>query len=83
MNFVKLPISFFDGDKLKAIRSQKDGDNVILLYIMLIITAVKSNANGQLILCDSIPYDDKMLSGILNLPLAVVKNGLVVYPARN
>ena len=27
-------------------------------------------------LCEGIPYDDKILSGILNLPLPIVKNGL-------
>ena len=27
-------------------------------------------------LCEGIPYDDKILSGILNLPLAVVESGL-------
>lgn len=76
MNHIKLPINFFDSDKVKAIRSQKDGDSVVLFYTMLITTAVKSNADGFLMLCEDIPYDDKILSGILNLPLAIVKNGL-------
>lgn len=76
MNYVKLPLNFFDSDKLKAIRSQKDGDSVILLYVMLITVAVKSNASGRLMLCDEIAYDEKIMASILNLPLAVVKNGL-------
>jgi len=76
MRHIKLPIHFFEDDKLKAIRAQKDGDSVILLYTMLITVAVKSDANGQLMLCEGIPYDDKILSGILNLNAAIVKNGL-------
>ena len=76
MRYVKLPANFFEDDKLKAIRSQKDGDSVILLYIMLTTAAVKSNADGQLLLCKDIPYDEKILSGTLNLPLPIVKNGL-------
>jgi predicted phage replisome organizer len=76
MRHIKLPVHFFEDDKLKAIRSQKDGDSVILLYTMLITIAVKSNDKGRLMLCEGIPYDEKILSGILNLPLAVVKNGL-------
>jgi hypothetical protein len=76
MNYVKLPIHFFEDDRLKAIRSQKDGDSVILFYVMLITVAVKADAGGRLMLCEGIPYDDKILSGILGLPLAVVKNGL-------
>jgi predicted phage replisome organizer len=76
MRYIKLPVHFFKNDKLKAIRSQKDGDTVILLYIMLITIAVKSDSNGQLMLYEGIPYDEKILSGIVNLPLATVKNGL-------
>ena len=76
MQHIKLSIHFFENDKLKAIRSHKDGDTVILMYIMLITVAVKSDAGGRLMLCEGIPYDDKILSSILNLPLSVVKSGL-------
>jgi predicted phage replisome organizer len=76
MRYIKLPVHFFEDDKLKAIRSQKDGDSIILLYIMLITVAVKSDAGGRLILCEGIPYDEKILSGILGLPLSLVKSGL-------
>jgi hypothetical protein len=76
MYHVKLPVHFFEDDRLKAIRSQKDGDSVILFYVMLITVAIKAGFDGKLMLCDDIPYDDKILSGILNLPLPVVKNGL-------
>jgi len=79
MRHIKLPVHFFEDDKLKAIRSQKDGDSVILLYTMLITVAVKSDAGGRLMLCEDIPYDEKILSGILNLPLAVVKTGLDLF----
>ena len=76
MRYIKLPTHFFEDDKLKAIRSQKDGDTVILLYIMLITVAVKSDAEGQLMLCEGIPYDEKILSGILGINAAIVKIGL-------
>lgn len=76
MTHIKLPIHFFEDDKLKAVRAQKDGDTVILLYTMLITVAVKSNANGKFMLCENIPYDEKILSGILNLKEPIVKDGL-------
>ena len=76
MRYAKLPAHFFEDDKLKAIRSQKDGDTVILLYTMLITVAVKSDLGGQLMLCEGIHYDEKILSGILGLPLPTVKSGL-------
>ena len=78
MRHIKLPIHFFEDDRLKAIRSQKDGDSAILLYTMLITVAVKSDADGRLLLCEGIPYDDKILSGILSMNPTIVKNGLDV-----
>lgn len=76
MTYVKIPTSFFDNDKLKALRSQKDGNNIVLLYVMLIVTAVKSNSDGLLLLCEDIPYDYKILSGILGIEEKTVKDGL-------
>jgi len=78
MRHIKLPVHFFEDDRLKAIRAQKDGDSVILLYAMLITVTVKSDADGQLVLCEGIPYDDKILSGILGMNPTIVKNGLDV-----
>ena len=76
MRHIKLPVHFFEDDRLKAIRAQKDGDIVTLLYTMLITVAVKSDAEGRLMLCEGIPYDEKILSGILGMNAAIVKNGL-------
>jgi len=76
MRYTKFPVHFFEDDKLKAIRSQKDGDSVVLFYTMLITVAVKSDSGGKLMLCENIPYDEKILSSTLNLPLPIVKSGL-------
>jgi len=43
---------------------------------MLIAVAVKSDANGKLMLFEGIPYDDTYLSSILSLPSTTVKSGL-------
>jgi hypothetical protein len=61
---------------LKAIRSQKNGNTVILMYTMLITVAVNSNAEGRLMLCEGIPYTEEILSGILNFSSAEVTSGL-------
>jgi predicted phage replisome organizer len=76
MRHIKLPVHFFEDDKLKAIRSHKNGDTVILLYTMLITVAVKSDAEGRLMLCEWIPYDENILSGILNFKSTEIKEGL-------
>ena len=76
MRYIKLPVHFFEDNRLKAIRSQKDGDSVILLYTMLITVAVKSNADGRFMLCEGIPYDEEILSSTLGLSAQIVKKGL-------
>ena len=76
MRYIKLPAHIFEDDKIKTVRSQKDGDSVILLYIMLMAVAVKSDNGGRLMLCDNIPYDDKILSNTLSLQLPIIKSGL-------
>ena len=76
MRYIKLPVHFFDNERLKAIRSQKDGDAVTLLYLMLITVAVKCGADGRLMLCEGTPYDEEILSGILGIKPIIIKNGL-------
>lgn len=78
MNHIKLPVHFFEDDRLRAIKSGKNGDSVILLYTILITVAAKADAGGKLILCDEIPYDDKILAGILGFQLSIVESGLQI-----
>ena len=53
MKYIHFPTDFFDDTKLKAIRSQKDGDSLILLYLMLVCTAARSDCDGKLMLCSA------------------------------
>lgn len=73
---VKLPVSFFDEDKIKAIRCQKDGNTAVLVYLMLLLTAIKSENDGKLMLCDGVPHDEAIISSLYNFPSKQVKDAL-------
>ena len=73
---IKLPIGFFDDDKVRILYGHKNGVHVILLYIMLLEFAAKSNRSGALFVADGIPYDAEMIASLTRMDAAVVKSGL-------
>lgn len=73
---IKLPIGFFDSDKVRILYGQKNGANVVLLYIMLVDFAAKSNRNGVLYVADGIPYDAEVIANLTRMDAAVVKSAL-------
>ena len=73
---IRLPIGFFDDDKVRILYGQKNGMSVILLYIMLLEFAARSNRSGALFVADGIPYDAEMIASLTRMDAAVVKIGL-------
>lgn len=73
---IRLPIGFFDNDKVRILYGQKNGMSVILLYIMLLEFAAKSNRSGALYVADGIPYDAEMIASLTRMDAAMVKSGL-------
>ena len=73
---IMLPIGFFDDDKVRILYGQKNGMSVILLYIMLLEFAARSNRSGALFVADGIPYDAEMIASLTRMDAAVVKSGL-------
>lgn len=73
---IRLPIGFFDDDKVRILYGQKNGMSVILLYIMLLEFAARSNRSGALFVADGIPYDAEMIASLARMDAAVVKSGL-------
>lgn len=73
---IKLPIGFFDSDKVRILYGQKNGASIVLLYIMLVDFAAKSNRNGALYVADDIPYDAEVIANLTRMDAAVVKSAL-------
>ena len=62
IKWVKLHTNMFQNSKLKHLRSLPEGDKLALIWIMLLTTAGRCNANGWVFLTENIPYTPKMLA---------------------
>ena len=73
---IKLPIGFFDSDKVRILYGQRNGVSIVLLYIMLVDFAAKSNRNSALYVADGIPYDAEAIANLTRMDAATVKSAL-------
>ena len=76
MNYLKLKTNFFEGNKIKAIRSCKNGDVTVLVYLMLIAIAVSCENDGAVMLCDDMVLTEKMMSVVLSMPSVSITEAL-------
>ena len=62
VQWIKLSTDIFLNPKMVQLRSMKQGEKLMLIWIMLLVLAGRCNRGGRLLLTDQIPYDIKMLS---------------------
>lgn len=56
----------FDNRKIKHLRRLPDGNNIVLIWVMLLTMAGRCNSNGMIFLTENIPYTAKMLADELD-----------------
>lgn len=72
----------FDNPKVKAIRRMPEGNNIILIWVMLLTIAGRCNADGDIFLTEKIRYNADTLADELRFSESVVRlalNVLVEY----
>lgn len=62
VKWIKITTDMFENRKIKHIRRLSKGNNIVLIWIMLLTIAGKCNANGKIFLTENIPYTTKMLA---------------------
>lgn len=62
VKWIKLTTDMFDNRKIKHLRRLPDGNNIVLLWVMLLTMAGRCNAGGMIFLTENIPYTTKMLA---------------------
>lgn len=62
VKWIKLHTGMFDNAKIKYIRTLPEGNNMVLIWVMLLSKAGKCNSNGFIFLTESIPYTPQMLA---------------------
>lgn len=62
VKWIKITTDMFDNKKIKYIRKMPEGNNIVLIWVMLLTMAGNCNANGMIFLTENIPYTTKMLA---------------------
>ena len=66
VKWVKLTTDMFDNRKVKHLRRLPDGNNIVLIWVMLLTMAGRCNSGGMIFLTENIPYTPKMLADELD-----------------
>lgn len=66
IRWVKLTTDMFDNRKIKYLRKLPDGNNIVLIWVMLLTMAGRCNSGGMIFLTENIPYTTKMLADELD-----------------
>ena len=83
VKWIKLTTDMFDNRKIKHLRRLPDGNNIVLLWIMLLTMAGRCNAGGMIFLTENIPYTPKMLADELGFEENTVILGLQALDQLN
>lgn len=62
VKWVKLTTDMFDNRKVKYLRKLPDGNNIVLIWVMLLTMAGRCNAGGMIFLTENIAYTPKSLA---------------------
>lgn len=73
VKWVKITTDMFDNRKIKHLRKLPDGNNIVLIWVMLLTMAGRCNAGGMIFLTENIPYTTKMLADELGFEENTVK----------
>ena len=87
VKWIKITTDMFDNRKIKHLRKMPEGNNIVLIWVMLLTMAGRCNASGMIFLTENIPYTTKMLADELDfdentivLALKVLSEfGMIVY----
>ena len=66
VKWVKLTTDMFDNRKIKHLRRLPEGNNIVLIWVMLLTMAGRCNSGGMIFLTENIPYTTKMLADELD-----------------
>ena len=62
VKWVKLTTDMFDNRKMRHLRRLPEGNNIVLIWVMLLTMAGRCNSGGMIFLTENIPYTPKMLA---------------------
>lgn len=78
VEWIKITVGMFDNRKIKHIRKLPEGNNIVLIWVMLLTMAGRCNASGFIFLTENIPYTTKMLADELGFDESVIMVALEI-----
>lgn len=66
VSWIKIETEMFNNVKIGHIRKLPEGNNIVLILVMLLTMAGRCNANGLIFLTENIPYNEKLLADELS-----------------
>ena len=76
VSWIKLYIDMFDKRKIKKLRRLPAGNDLLLIWIMLLATAGKCNAGGMIFITESVPFTEEDLADELSFEVNTIKLAL-------
>lgn len=83
IKWIKLTTDMFDNRKIKHLRRLPDGNNIVLIWVMLLTMAGRCNSGGMIFLTENIPYTPKMLADELDFEENTVQLALTALEQLN
>lgn len=79
VQWIKIDTEIIHNRKIQALRYEKNGNDMILLWFYLLVLAGKTNDNGQIYFTNTIPYDAEKLSKEFIIKKPLVAAGLKYF----
>ena len=79
VSWIKLKLDIFNDEKMKIIQAMPEGDTLLVIWLNLLVLAGKCNADGLLLVTDTLEYTPEMLSSVMGRDLKIVNMALSVF----
>ena len=83
VKWIKITTDMFDNRKIRHLRRLPDGNNIVLIWVMLLTMAGRCNSGGMIFLTENIPYTPKMLADELGFEENTVQLALASMEQLN
>lgn len=79
VQWIKLYIDMFDKRKIKKIRRLPAGNDILLIWIMLLAMAGKCNAGGKIYITETIPFTEEDLADELGFEVNTIRLAMTAF----
>src|SRR5699024_6072118 len=83
VKWIKLSVGMPDNRKIKRIRRLPDGNNIILIWVFLLLKAAESNKRGGLFFLEDMPYTHEDLADEFDFSIDLIEFALVTLEKLN